>query len=53
MVELIRAELATAKGERVVAGARKMEVARVRMTDVGRRAHSPSNYPYPLREQRQ
>jgi hypothetical protein len=36
MVELIRAGLATAKAERVVAGGRTIEVARVRITDVGR-----------------
>jgi hypothetical protein len=37
MVELVRAGLATATGERVVAGSRKMEVARVKITDAGRR----------------
>jgi hypothetical protein len=39
MVELVRAGLATAKAERVVAGRRKMEVARVRITDAGLRAN--------------
>jgi hypothetical protein len=37
MVELVHAKLATATAERVVAGSRKMEVARVRITDAGRR----------------
>ena len=37
MVEIIRAGLATATAERVVAGSRKIEVARVRITDAGRR----------------
>jgi hypothetical protein len=37
MVELVRAGLATATGERVIAGKRAMEVARVRITDAGRR----------------
>jgi hypothetical protein len=36
MVELVRAGLATATAERVVAGSRKIEVARVRITDAGR-----------------
>jgi len=38
MVELVRAGLATATTERLVAGSRKIEVARVRITDAGRRA---------------
>jgi hypothetical protein len=38
MVELVRAGLATAKAERVVAGGLKLEVARVRITAAGRRA---------------
>jgi hypothetical protein len=38
LVELVRAGLATAKAERVMAGGRSMEVARVRITDEGRRA---------------
>jgi hypothetical protein len=38
MVELVRAGLATPTAERVVAGSRKIEVARVRITDAGRRA---------------
>jgi hypothetical protein len=37
MVELTRAGLATATAERVVAGRRTIEVARVRITDAGRR----------------
>jgi hypothetical protein len=38
MVELVRAELATATAERVVAGAERIEVARLRITDAGRKA---------------
>lgn len=38
MVELVRAGLATASAERAVAGRRTIEVARVRITDAGRRA---------------
>jgi hypothetical protein len=38
MVELMRAGLATATAGRVVAGSRKLEVTRVRITDTGRRA---------------
>jgi hypothetical protein len=38
MVELVRAGLATATAERVVAGSRTTEVARVRITEAGRRA---------------
>jgi hypothetical protein len=38
IVELVRAELATATAERVVAGSRKFEVTTVRITDKGRRA---------------
>jgi hypothetical protein len=37
MVELVRARLATATAGRVVAGSRKMEVARVRITKAGLR----------------
>ena len=37
MVELARAGLASATTERVVAGSRTMEVARLRITDQGRR----------------
>ena len=37
MVELVRAGLATATAERVVAGGRTMEVATVRITEAGRR----------------
>jgi hypothetical protein len=36
MVELIAAGLATASTERVVAGSRTIEVARMRITDAGR-----------------
>jgi hypothetical protein len=38
MVELVRAGLATASAERVVAGRQKIEVARLRITAVGRKA---------------
>jgi hypothetical protein len=38
VVELVRAGLATAKAKRVVAGGRAMEIARVRITEAGRRA---------------
>jgi hypothetical protein len=38
MVELTRAGLATAKAERVVGGGKTIEVARVRITEAGRRA---------------
>jgi hypothetical protein len=38
MVELVRAGLATATAERVRAGKREMGVARVKITDAGRRA---------------
>jgi hypothetical protein len=37
MVELVRAGLVTVTAERVVAGGREHEVARVRITDAGRR----------------
>jgi hypothetical protein len=36
LVELVRAGLATATSERVVAGGRTIEVARVRITGAGR-----------------
>ena len=38
LVEMVRDGLATAHVERMVAGKRKIEVVRVRITDVGRRA---------------
>jgi hypothetical protein len=38
MVELVRAGLATASAERVVAGRNRYQVARVRITDAGRQA---------------
>jgi hypothetical protein len=38
MVELVRGGLATATAERVVAGSRTIEVARVRITEAGRQA---------------
>jgi hypothetical protein len=41
MVELVCDELATATAERVVAGNRTIEIARVRITEAGRRALAP------------
>jgi hypothetical protein len=41
MVELVRAGLATAAPERIVAGARTIEVTRVRIADAGRRTVTP------------
>jgi hypothetical protein len=38
LVEMVNAGLATATGERVRAGKREMEVARVKITDAGQRA---------------
>jgi hypothetical protein len=38
LADLIRAGLATAKTERIVAGGRPIEVTRVRITDAGRQA---------------
>jgi hypothetical protein len=38
MVELVRAGLATATAERMVAGNKTIEIARIRITDVGGRA---------------
>ena len=38
MVELVRARLATATAECVVAGSRKIEIATLWTTDAGRRA---------------
>jgi hypothetical protein len=38
LLDLIFAGLATANAERVVAGGRSMEVAKVRITDAGRQA---------------
>ena len=40
IVGLVRAGLATAGSERVVGGGRTIEVARVRITDAGRRVRS-------------
>jgi hypothetical protein len=37
MVDLVRARLATATTERVVAGSRTLELAHVRITEAGRR----------------
>jgi hypothetical protein len=47
IVDLVRAGLATAQAERVVAGAggRTIEVARLRITDAGRRALIGGNDP--------
>jgi hypothetical protein len=38
LVELIRAGLASAQTERMMAGGKQIEVARVRITEAGRRA---------------
>jgi len=38
LIDLIRAGLASANTERVVAGGRPMKVTRVRITDAGRRS---------------
>jgi hypothetical protein len=45
LVELIRAGLATATAERVVAGRHTVEVARVRITEAGRRALKAATRP--------
>jgi hypothetical protein len=42
MVELVRAGLATAAAERVVAGGETVEIARVRITAAGRKALAES-----------
>ncbi len=42
MVGLVRAGLATATAERMVAGSRKIEVATVRITEAGLRALTSS-----------
>ena len=39
LVELIRTGLASAVAERMVAGGKQIEVARVRITEAGRREH--------------
>jgi hypothetical protein len=44
MVELVRAGLATAKAERMVAGGKSIEVARVRITEPGRRSALISHF---------
>ena len=38
LLELVRVRLATATGERVAMGPRKIEVARLRITEAGRQA---------------
>jgi hypothetical protein len=43
LVELINAKLATATAERMVAGSRKIEAARVRITEAGRRMLRQTN----------
>ena len=45
LVDLIRAGLATANTERMVAGGRPIEVTRVRITDAGQRTHEDRNTP--------
>jgi len=43
MVELVRAGLATATAERLIAGGKAIEVARVGITEVGGRALAEAN----------
>jgi hypothetical protein len=43
MVELVRAGLASASAERIVAGGRTMEVGRLRITEAGRKALAARN----------
>ena len=38
LVELVRGGLASGQGERMVAGGKSIEIARVKITDAGRRA---------------
>jgi hypothetical protein len=45
LVDLIRTGMATTRTERVVAGGRAMKVARVRITEVGRRALAELRWP--------
>ena len=45
LMDLIRTGMATRQTERVVAGGRAMEVARVRITEVGRRALAELRWP--------
>ena len=45
LVELIRTGMATTWTERVVSGGRAMEVARVRITEIGRRALAELRWP--------
>ena len=45
LLDLIRTGMATTRTERVVAGGRAMEVARVRITEVGRRALAELRWP--------
>jgi len=45
LVELVNAELATASIERIVAGGRRVEVTRVRITGAGRRALAKLRWP--------
>jgi hypothetical protein len=44
MVELVRAGLASATAERMIAGNKTMEIARVRITEAGRRALVAGEY---------
>jgi hypothetical protein len=45
LVELVNAELATASIEPIVAGGRRVEVTRVRITGAGRRALAKLRWP--------
>jgi hypothetical protein len=53
MVDLVNAGLATAKAERVVAGSKTMEVARVRITEAGRAHVQPAAAQFAARPLRQ
>ena len=51
MVELVRAGLATATAERMVDGGKAIEIARVRITEVGRRASRVQLHSWRLAEE--
>ena len=52
LVELIRTGMATTRTERVIASGRAMEVARVRITEIGRRTSMALILGHPLGEPR-
>jgi hypothetical protein len=45
LVELNRTRIATTRTDHVIAGGRAMEVARVRITEIGRRALAELRWP--------